>query len=217
MTPVAYFTASSVPVFPAWTEALPSSISKAQPDPCSQRPHDPHMSPSFALYGNAGCTSVSSKDLGTSTVRMPAARHPPKQVPRFGTKPPRSQVAGKTTCDPVLCGMTRDKGLWDGRCCTGTGVRGAPREWQASCPDSGVLGFIDTKDNPMRALWNRASIGWCRTFHPEPLWPVHGKYRCRACLRMYAVPWQEGDVLPTRPATSQAAAPVSANAAHYCS
>jgi hypothetical protein len=45
----------------------------------------------------------------------------------------------------------------------------------------------------MRALWNRAAIGWCRTFHPEPFWPVHGHYFCRACLRRYPVPWQSGD------------------------
>jgi hypothetical protein len=47
----------------------------------------------------------------------------------------------------------------------------------------------------MRALWNRAAIGWCRAFHPEPLWPVNGHYRCRACLRAYAVSWQEDDAL----------------------
>ena len=64
----------------------------------------------------------------------------------------------------------------------------------------------------MRALWNRASIGWCRTFHPKPLWPVHRQYRCRACLRAYPMPSQEGGTLLTKPAASQAAAPVSANA-----
>jgi hypothetical protein len=45
----------------------------------------------------------------------------------------------------------------------------------------------------MRALWNRVSIGWCRTFHPEPSWPAHGHYRCPACLRAYPVPWHEGN------------------------
>jgi hypothetical protein len=51
----------------------------------------------------------------------------------------------------------------------------------------------------MLTLWNRASIGWCRTFHPETLWPVHGHYRCRACLRTYPVPWQEGNALAPKP------------------
>jgi hypothetical protein len=45
----------------------------------------------------------------------------------------------------------------------------------------------------MRDLWNRVSIGWCRTFHSEPSWPAHGHYRCLACLRSYPVPWHEGD------------------------
>jgi hypothetical protein len=44
----------------------------------------------------------------------------------------------------------------------------------------------------MRALWNRFAVGWCRTFHPEPAWPIHGHYHCPACLRLYPVPWQEG-------------------------
>lgn len=44
----------------------------------------------------------------------------------------------------------------------------------------------------MQAFWNRISIGWCRTFHPEPSWPIHGHYHCSACLRMYPVPWHEG-------------------------
>jgi hypothetical protein len=45
----------------------------------------------------------------------------------------------------------------------------------------------------MRALWKRVSIGWCRTFHPAPSWPAHGHYYCPACLRVYPVPWHEGD------------------------
>jgi hypothetical protein len=44
----------------------------------------------------------------------------------------------------------------------------------------------------MRALWDRAAIGWCRTFHPEPYWPVHGRYCCPTCMRTYPVPWREG-------------------------
>ena len=40
----------------------------------------------------------------------------------------------------------------------------------------------------MRALWDRVTFEWCRTFHPEPYWPLHGHYRCR----VYPVPWREG-------------------------
>ena len=45
----------------------------------------------------------------------------------------------------------------------------------------------------MRKIWNRISIGWCRKFHPEPSWPLSGHYHCPACLRVYPVPWEEGE------------------------
>jgi len=44
----------------------------------------------------------------------------------------------------------------------------------------------------MRALWNRFALEWCRTFHPEPSWPIHGHYYCPTCFRIYPVPWHEG-------------------------
>lgn len=45
----------------------------------------------------------------------------------------------------------------------------------------------------MRTTWNRISLGWCRIFHPEPSWPVHGHYHCPACFRTFPVPWLEGE------------------------
>jgi hypothetical protein len=45
----------------------------------------------------------------------------------------------------------------------------------------------------MRSLWNRLLIEWCRTFHSQSSWPTHGHYHCRACFRVYPVPWQEGE------------------------
>ena len=50
----------------------------------------------------------------------------------------------------------------------------------------------------MRSIWNRASMVWCRVFHPKPFWPIHGYYRCPACLRLYPVPWEEGDHAASR-------------------
>lgn len=47
----------------------------------------------------------------------------------------------------------------------------------------------------MGALWNRFSIGWCKTFHGRPSWPTHGHYYCPSCLRTYPVPWHEGDAV----------------------
>lgn len=36
---------------------------------------------------------------------------------------------------------------------------------------------------------------WCYVMHPDPMWPVRGKYQCPRCLRQYQVPWEE----PRRP------------------
>ncbi|HTX40114.1 MAG TPA: hypothetical protein VME43_34080 [Bryobacteraceae bacterium] len=56
----------------------------------------------------------------------------------------------------------------------------------------------------MRTFWSRLSIGWCRTFHPEPSWPAHGHYHCPACFRVYPVPWQEGDEFARRTLSASA-------------
>ena len=32
---------------------------------------------------------------------------------------------------------------------------------------------------------------WCRLIHDAPMWPIHGEYQCRVCLRRYGVPWAE--------------------------
>lgn len=33
---------------------------------------------------------------------------------------------------------------------------------------------------------------WCRLIHGAPMWPIHGHYQCRTCMRQYAVPWAGG-------------------------
>jgi hypothetical protein len=46
----------------------------------------------------------------------------------------------------------------------------------------------------------RSSVGfldkvgdlWCRYTHEAVMWPIHGHYQCRICLRQYPVPWAEG-------------------------
>lgn len=30
---------------------------------------------------------------------------------------------------------------------------------------------------------------WCYLMHPDPMWPIHGRYLCRKCQRSRAVPW----------------------------
>jgi hypothetical protein len=47
---------------------------------------------------------------------------------------------------------------------------------------------------------------WCRAFHPQPMWPVNGYYRCPECLRAYPVPWANRRYGP-HPAELQAATP----------
>lgn len=35
---------------------------------------------------------------------------------------------------------------------------------------------------------------WCKLFHPHPMWPIHGYYRCPRCFRQYPVPWEHPNV-----------------------
>jgi hypothetical protein len=32
---------------------------------------------------------------------------------------------------------------------------------------------------------------WCKYLHEAVMWPIHGQYRCRTCLRQHPVPWEE--------------------------
>ena len=41
-----------------------------------------------------------------------------------------------------------------------------------------------------KTFWSLIADLWCRLIHPAPMWPVHGYYRCPACWRQYAVPWE---------------------------
>jgi|YelNatPaOPRAMG01_1025707.scaffolds.fasta_scaffold15520_4 hypothetical protein len=45
-----------------------------------------------------------------------------------------------------------------------------------------MLGIIR---NSIRLL----AEGWCHLMHPDPMWPVNGRYRCPVCYRTYPVPW----------------------------
>ena len=44
-------------------------------------------------------------------------------------------------------------------------------------------------------MWNRIADLWCRNMHTEAMWPIHGKYICKRCLREHAVEW-EGRATP---------------------
>jgi len=40
-------------------------------------------------------------------------------------------------------------------------------------------------------MMNFISRFWCRHFHDQILWPMHGQYRCMVCLRTWDVPWHD--------------------------
>ncbi len=48
----------------------------------------------------------------------------------------------------------------------------------------------------MSRLLNKIGETWCRVMHPDPMWPVNGKYRCRKCLREFPVAWEQDLRLP---------------------
>ena len=41
----------------------------------------------------------------------------------------------------------------------------------------------------MKQLLDQVEELWCHTMHGAVMWPIHGEYRCRACLRSYPVPF----------------------------
>ena len=56
-------------------------------------------------------------------------------------------------------------------------------------------------------LATRISELWCDFMHDSAMWPIHGRYQCRSCGRVYRVPWTEADEKPTQthmPALRQA-------------
>jgi hypothetical protein len=38
-------------------------------------------------------------------------------------------------------------------------------------------------------LIERLGVQWCRMMHDSAMWPMRGRYQCRACGRSYLVPW----------------------------
>lgn len=36
---------------------------------------------------------------------------------------------------------------------------------------------------------------WCSAFHGKPYRPMFGSYRCKKCMRVYAVTWNDPPVL----------------------
>jgi len=41
----------------------------------------------------------------------------------------------------------------------------------------------------MTNFLNSCGAVWCQLMHRGAMWPMHGVYRCRECMRLYEVPW----------------------------
>ncbi len=44
----------------------------------------------------------------------------------------------------------------------------------------------------MKSIWLRLRRWWCRSMHPDPMWPVHGYYYCPRCGLAHPVAWETG-------------------------
>src|SRR5260370_42483981 len=44
---------------------------------------------------------------------------------------------------------------------------------------------------PDLAAYGKLGTLWCEIMHDSATWPIHGRYQCRTCGRLYAVPWME--------------------------
>lgn len=44
-------------------------------------------------------------------------------------------------------------------------------------------------------MWNRIADLWCKKMHSDAMWPIHGRYICKRCLREHPVEW-EGQNVP---------------------
>lgn len=49
----------------------------------------------------------------------------------------------------------------------------------------------------MRTAWSQIGNLWCKLTHDDLMWPAHGYYRCRTCLRRHPVPWEHTEARPT--------------------
>ncbi len=41
----------------------------------------------------------------------------------------------------------------------------------------------------MHERWQTLKVVWCRLFHRNLRWPIHGCYQCRQCRLQHPVVW----------------------------
>lgn len=49
----------------------------------------------------------------------------------------------------------------------------------------------DNQSKTTKELWAWASAAWCHFMHGKITWPIHGRYRCSRCNRVYVIAWSE--------------------------
>jgi hypothetical protein len=57
-------------------------------------------------------------------------------------------------------------------------------------------------------MWNRIGDLWCKKMHTEAMWPIHGRYICKRCLREHPVEWDEQHYASIEPASVRDDSPV---------
>lgn len=45
--------------------------------------------------------------------------------------------------------------------------------------------------SPSFNVTDKIATVWCRLTHRSAMWPIHGRYHCRTCMRQFPVPWEE--------------------------
>jgi hypothetical protein len=58
-------------------------------------------------------------------------------------------------------------------------------------------------------MWERFLAAWCRMTHDEAMWPMHGRYVCRRCLREHEVEWAGQAAVKALPARAARTASAS--------
>ena len=54
--------------------------------------------------------------------------------------------------------------------------------------DQRLLGGL-TMAEQLKARFSFLGRAWCRAMHKSTMWPIHGEYECKTCLRRYPVKW----------------------------
>ena len=72
-----------------------------------------------------------------------------------------------------------------------TAGSGPPYDLESNFPECACS--FKLGDMSASGLFERLAHFWCSFAHDEVMWPMHGQYRCRRCLRSHEVPWAKAE------------------------